>query len=67
VEAPISVQNSGIKFLEKLTEVVGLYLNPPEKSLVLCIDEKSRNCLGLLKSSCRVSIPAGLMWKISLD
>src|SRR6266404_7203742 len=31
-----------IKFLEKLTDVVGLYLNPPEKSLVLCIDEKSK-------------------------
>ena len=29
------------KFLEKLTDVVGLYLNPPEKALVLCIDEKS--------------------------
>src|SRR5260370_2768576 len=31
-----------IKFLEKLTDVVGFYLNPPEKSLVLCIDEKSQ-------------------------
>ena len=30
------------RFLEKLTDVVGLYLNPPEKSLVLCIDEKSQ-------------------------
>ena len=30
------------KFLEKLTEVVGLYLNPPEKALVLCVDEKSQ-------------------------
>ena len=29
-------------FLEKLTDVVGLYLNPPEKALVLCIDEKSQ-------------------------
>jgi len=31
-----------VRFLEKLTDVVGLYLNPPEKSLVLCIDEKSQ-------------------------
>jgi len=31
-----------INFLEKLTDVVGLYLNPPEKGLVLCIDEKSQ-------------------------
>lgn len=29
-------------FLEKLVDVVGLYLNPPDKSLVLCIDEKSQ-------------------------
>jgi transposase len=31
-----------VRFLEKLTDVVGLYLNPPEKSLVLCLDEKSQ-------------------------
>ena len=30
------------RFLEKLTDVVGLYLNPPEKAIVLCIDEKSQ-------------------------
>jgi len=30
------------RFLEKLTDVVGLYLNPPDKALVLCIDEKSQ-------------------------
>ena len=30
------------KFLEKLTDVVGLYLNPPDKATVLCIDEKSQ-------------------------
>jgi transposase len=29
-------------FLEKLTDVVGLYLNPPTKALVLCVDEKSQ-------------------------
>ena len=29
-------------FLEKLTDVVGLYLNPPDKALVLCGDEKSQ-------------------------
>ena len=29
-------------FVEKLTDVVGLYLNPPEKALVLCVDEKSQ-------------------------
>jgi transposase len=30
------------KFLEKLTDVVGLYLNPPDNAIVLCIDEKSQ-------------------------
>ena len=30
------------KFLEKLTDVIGLYLHPPDKAIVLCIDEKSQ-------------------------
>ena len=30
------------RFLEKLTDVMGLYLNPPEKAMVLCVDEKSQ-------------------------
>ena len=30
------------QFLEKLTDVVGLYLNPPDKALGLCVDEKSQ-------------------------
>lgn len=30
------------KFEEKLIDVVGLYVNPPEKALVLCVDEKSQ-------------------------
>ena len=29
------------RFVEKLTDVVGLYLNPPDKAMVLCVDEKS--------------------------
>jgi len=29
------------RFLEKLTDVVGLYVNPPDKAIVLCVDEKS--------------------------
>ena len=27
---------------EGLKDVVGLYLNPPDKALVLCVDEKSQ-------------------------
>lgn len=30
------------RFAEKLRDVVGLYLNPPDKALVLCVDEKSQ-------------------------
>ena len=30
------------QFAEKLLDVVGLYLNPPERALVLCADEKSQ-------------------------
>ena len=29
------------KFEEKIRDVVGLYLNPPDRALVLCVDEKS--------------------------
>ncbi len=28
-------------FIEKVRDVVGLYLDPPERALVLCVDEKS--------------------------
>jgi len=30
------------KFLEKLTDVVGVYLTPPQNAVVLCVDEKSQ-------------------------
>ena len=30
------------RFEEKLVDVVGLYLNPPDKAVVLCADEKSQ-------------------------
>ena len=29
-------------FVEKVRDIVGLYLNPPEKAVVLCVDEKSQ-------------------------
>jgi transposase len=29
-------------FVEKVRDVVGLYLNPPERAIVLCVDEKSQ-------------------------
>lgn len=30
------------RFTDKVVDVVGLYLNPPDKALVLCVDEKSQ-------------------------
>lgn len=30
------------KFVEKLTDVVGVYLTPPQNAVVLCVDEKSQ-------------------------
>jgi len=30
------------QFLEKLTDVVGVYLTPPQNAIVLCVDEKSQ-------------------------
>jgi transposase len=30
------------QFVDKVRDVVGLYLDPPEKALVLCVDEKSQ-------------------------
>jgi transposase len=29
-------------FIEKVRDIVGLYMNPPDKALVLCVDEKSQ-------------------------
>ena len=30
------------RFAEKLEDIVGLYLNPPERAIVMCVDEKSQ-------------------------
>ena len=47
------------RFVEKLTDVVGLYLNPPDKALVLCVDEKSQ--IQALDRT-RVADEKGSMW-----
>ena len=36
-------------FIDKVRDVVGLYLNPPERAIVLCVDEKSQ-CQALDRS-----------------
>ena len=61
------------KFAEKVEEIVGLYLNPPEHALVLSVDEKSqvpaldrtqpglplkKAALGLLRMITSVTAPA---------
>jgi transposase len=30
------------QFVEKVRDIVGLYMNPPERAVVLCVDEKSQ-------------------------
>src|SRR3954464_4918505 len=44
-------------FIEKLRDVVGLYLNPPDNALVLCVDEKSQ-CQALERT--QPMLPLGL-------
>jgi len=44
-------------FVEKVRDVVGLYLNPPTNALVLCVDEKSQ-CQALERS--QPALPMGL-------
>ncbi len=44
-------------FIEKLRDVVGLYLNPPDDALVLCVDEKSQ-CQALERT--QPMLPMGL-------
>lgn len=34
--------STDIFFVEKVRDIVGLYLNPPDKAMVLCVDEKSQ-------------------------
>jgi len=44
-------------FIEKLRDIVGLYLNPPQNALVLCVDEKSQ-CQALERT--QPLLPMGL-------
>jgi len=30
------------QFVEKVRDIVGLYMNPPDRAIVLCVDEKSQ-------------------------
>ncbi len=46
-------------FVEKVRDIVGLYLNPPDNALVLCVDEKSQ--IQALERTQPV-LPMGLGW-----
>ena len=39
---PFDVFSNDPLFEEKVTDVVGLYTNPPDRALLLCVDEKSQ-------------------------
>ena len=39
-------------FVEKVRDIVGLYLNPPDHAVVLCVDEKLRSRLFSAPSRC---------------
>jgi len=54
------------KFLEKLTDVVGLYLNPPQKAVVLCLDEKSQ-IQALEPHPTRTAAEERSMWTMTHD
>ena len=41
IVAKFKVSNDPL-FEEKVTDIVGLYMSPPDKALVLCVDEKSQ-------------------------
>jgi len=36
-----SMRSADALFVERIRDIVGLYLNPPTKAPVLCVDEKS--------------------------
>jgi putative transposase len=44
-------------FVEKVCDIVGLYLHPPQQAMVLCVDEKSQ-CQALERT--QPSLPLGL-------
>ena len=53
-------------FIEKVRDVVGLYLNPPERAVVLCVDEKS-GIQALNRSSPLLPMMPGVAERRSFD
>jgi transposase len=53
-------------FIEKVRDIVGLYLNPPEGALVLCVDEKSQ-IQALERSAPILPLRPGLAERVAHD
>ena len=53
-------------FIEKLRDVVGLYLNPPDNALVLCVDEKSQ-CQALERTQPMLPMGMGYVEGVTHD
>lgn len=53
-------------FIEKVRDVVGLYLNPPENALVLCVDEKSQ-CQALERTQPMLPMGFGYLEGVTHD
>lgn len=53
-------------FIEKLRDVVGLYLNPPDNALVLCVDEKSQ-CQALERTQPMLPMGFGYLEGVTHD
>ena len=54
------------RFEEKLVDVVGLYLDPPQRSVVLCVDEKSQ-CQALERSQPSLPLKPGRAGTLTHD
>jgi putative transposase len=53
-------------FIEKLRDVVGLYLNPPDNALVLRVDEKSQ-CQALQRTQPMLPLGLGYVEDVTHD
>jgi transposase len=53
-------------FIDKVRDVVGLYLHPPERALVLCVDEKSQ-CQALERSQPMLPLAPGRLERHTHD
>jgi len=53
-------------FIEKLRDVVGLYLDPPMNAIVLCVDEKSQ-CQALERTQPMLPMGLGYVESVTHD